>query len=80
MDNQLSQSLYHGTIPIAKSVRFGVADDVADVSGVISFDPAELADTFQWLPTGSPPGIIDVIVPSGYGTVLLGQVVLGVVG
>ena len=70
----------HGAIPQTHCVWFGVADDVADVSRVVGFDPAELADAFQRLPAGAPPGVVDVVVPAGYRAVLLSQVVLRVVG
>ena len=80
MDNQLPQRLDHRTVPLTERMRLGVTDNVADVSGVVGLDPAELTDTFQWLPTGPPPGVVDVVVPAVYGAVLLSQVVLGVVG
>jgi hypothetical protein len=34
---------------------------------------------FEGLPTGAPPGIVDVVVPSVYGLILLRKVDLGVV-
>lgn len=79
MNDHLPNSLDHCRISLTESMTSGRTDNIANVSGVISFDPAELSNPFQWLPTGPPPGIIDVIVPTVYRTVFLGEIVLGVV-
>jgi len=60
-------------------VRSGATDNFADISGVVGLDPAELGVSFEGLPTGAPPGIVDVVVPSVYGSILLRKVVLGVI-
>ena len=61
-------------------MRLGVTNNVANVSCIVSLDPAELADAFQRLPAGAPPGVVDVVVPTVYCPVFLGQVIFGVVG
>jgi hypothetical protein len=46
MDDHLAEGLDHCAIPQTKCVWSGVADDVADVSGVVGFNPTELTDAF----------------------------------